>query len=294
MASATHDSWSTWLLDRRFGGDRAQYDEMMRFLAPVRERLLDNAQLREGDVVLDVGCGDGLIAFGALDRVGDTGRVIFLDVSEELLERARTLAEQAGVAERCEFVHAAAPDLRMLTDSSVDAVTTRSVLIYVPDKQRAFDEFHRALRPGGRVSAYEPINSYAYPEPGNLFLGYDVTPVRRLADRVKRVYEAIDVPERNAMQDFDERDLVRFAETAGFPEVRVELELQVKPLAGRDDWDATENRSGNPFVPTPREAIEQALSPQEAERFRAYLRPLAAAGAGKYRFAVAYLTAVKP
>jgi ubiquinone/menaquinone biosynthesis C-methylase UbiE len=47
----------------------------------------------------------------------------------------------------------------------VDAVTTRSVLIYVKDKRRASEEFHRVLKPGGRLSIFEPINSFTYPEP---------------------------------------------------------------------------------------------------------------------------------
>jgi len=60
---------------------------------------------------------------------------------------------------RCEFVHASAEDLSVLEDASVDVVTTRSVLIYVPDKRRTFEEFHRVLKPGGRLSIFEPINN---------------------------------------------------------------------------------------------------------------------------------------
>jgi arsenite methyltransferase len=57
-------------------------------------------------------------------------------------------------------------------------VTTRSVLIYVKDKRRAaFEELHRVLKPGGRLSIFEPINNFTYPEPPHLFGGSDVTPV---------------------------------------------------------------------------------------------------------------------
>jgi len=55
-----------------------------------------------------------------------------------------------------------ADDLLMLSDESVDAVTTRSVLIYVPAKGQAFREFHRVLKAGGQVSIFEPINAVAY------------------------------------------------------------------------------------------------------------------------------------
>jgi ubiquinone/menaquinone biosynthesis C-methylase UbiE len=78
----------------------------------------------------------------------------------------------------CEFVFASADDLSPLVDASVDVVTTRSVLIYVSAKQQAFKEFYRVLKPKGRLSIFEPINRFAYPEPPHIFMGYDITPVR--------------------------------------------------------------------------------------------------------------------
>jgi len=59
------------------------------------------------------------------------------------------------VAERAEFVRAAAEDLSSIPDASVDVVTTRSVLIHAQDKDAAFREFHRVLRPEGRLSIFE-------------------------------------------------------------------------------------------------------------------------------------------
>src|SRR5438552_1275327 len=79
-------------------------------------------------------------------------------VSEPLLDHSRGLAREKGVADRCDFVHARAEDLRPIADGSVDAVTTRSVLIYVADKAAAFHECFRVLKPGGRLSLFEPIN----------------------------------------------------------------------------------------------------------------------------------------
>jgi ubiquinone/menaquinone biosynthesis C-methylase UbiE len=79
--------------------------------------------------LLDRGAGDGMIAFGALERMGEGGKAVFADVSEDLLDRSRVLAEERGVADRCSFVLAPATDLSAIGDGSVDAVTTRSVLI---------------------------------------------------------------------------------------------------------------------------------------------------------------------
>jgi arsenite methyltransferase len=71
----------------------------------------------------------------------------------------RETAEAMGVSERCSFVRASAEDLTGIADASVDVVTTRSVLIFVADKDRAFGEFFRVLTPGGRASLHEPINA---------------------------------------------------------------------------------------------------------------------------------------
>src|SRR5436190_24368064 len=106
----------------------------MERLRTTRERLLDQACLAQNESLLDVGCGDGLIAFGALER--GAGHVIFSDVSQDLLDESKRLATDLGVADRCRFVVAAADDLSPIGDESVDVVTTRSVLIYVEDKAR--------------------------------------------------------------------------------------------------------------------------------------------------------------
>lgn len=160
------DRWSRWLLDRRFGGDAEAAERGMSFLRTVRDRVLERAQLGPGMTLLDVGTGDGLIAFGALDHVGDTGRVIFSDISEPLLDHCRAIATEIGVFDQCSFVRASADDLAPIASESVDAVTTRSVLIYVADKAAAFREFHRVLKPGGRVAVFEPINRQVETVPG--------------------------------------------------------------------------------------------------------------------------------
>ena len=103
---------------------------MLEFLYPIRDKVLSHVHLEEGEALLDVGCGDGLIAFGALETF-ETCRVIFSDVSEDLLHHVERLAQEMKVQERCRFVQASADDLSMLAEASVDAVTTRSVLIYV-------------------------------------------------------------------------------------------------------------------------------------------------------------------
>ena len=297
MTSAARDKWAEWLLERRHGGDVKARDATIQHLAPVRDRVLDAAGVREGDVVLDVGCGDGLIAFGALDGVGESGRVIFSDVSQDLLDRSRQLADEAGALERCEFVRAAAQDLGAIADATVDVVTTRSVVIYVPfeEKPRAFREFFRVLRSGGRLSMFEPINRFGYPEPEDRFFGFDVGPIRDLAAKVRTAYEGAG---EETLIDFDERDLIAFADAAGF--TTIELDYEAKFAKGDDPrwesaprWDVFIRGSGNPCAPTLDEAMARTLSLDERERFEGYLRPLFEDRKATMRSAVAYLRAAK-
>src|SRR5712692_4469659 len=135
MANPTRDHWAQWLLHRRFGGNPQRGKMMVEGLSKVRDHVLQQAKITAGESVLDVGCGDGLIAFGALDMVGEQGKVIFSDISQDLLDHCHALAQQMQVLDRCQFLQASAQDLSVVESQSVDMVTTRSVLIYVGEKR---------------------------------------------------------------------------------------------------------------------------------------------------------------
>jgi arsenite methyltransferase len=288
----TRDRWHQWLTDVRFGGDPAIREQILTgLLYPVRDTVLDKAQLKRGDTVLDVGAGDGLIAFGALDRLSPSGHVIFTDISQDLLDHCRAAAAAEGQLDRCSFVLASADSLTAVADSSVDVVTTRSVLIYVKDKAAALREFHRVLRPGGRISVHEPINVLMH-DPDRL-LGYDITPVKPLWDKVEALYQSIQPPGEDPMLDFDDRDLLHHAEQAGFAQIDLELRVTVKNQTQPIRWEQALRMSGNPLVPTLGEALDRTLSPEEITEFTAYLKPLVESGASRRRLAVAYLAAAK-
>jgi SAM-dependent methyltransferase len=283
------DRWAEWILNRRFGGDAEAAAASLEGLAKVRDRVLDRADLRAGETVLDVGCGDGLIALGALER--GAGRVIFSDVSEDLLDVCRELA--AGDP-RAEFVRARAEDLAGIADASVDVATTRSVLIYVADKARAFAEFRRVLKPGGRLSVFEPINSFGHPEPDGRWLGIDVGELWPLASRVRDRFDAM-AGDASAMLDFDERDLLALAHAARFESVDVALEARIERgrLWGREPppFERLLKTAPNPNAPTLEEVLDTELDADERERFLAYVRPRYEAGEMTGRSALAYLRA---
>ncbi len=214
------------MLGRRDGGSQDQRAITRDRLAPIRDRVLGAAEPLDGATLLDVGCGDGLIGLAGLERVGARGVVIFSDVSEALLEQCRRYVADLTEAARAQFVRAPAEDLSVISDASVDVVTTRSVLIYVADKPRAFAEFARVLRPGGRVSLFEPINRLMYPEPEGLFYGFRVHAVSDLAGKVTTRFAGGD-SYREAMMGFGDRDLARFADDAGFETVHVECHIDI-------------------------------------------------------------------
>ncbi len=295
MSETIQDQWAAWLLQRRHGGDTEQLQTMLRALASVRDQVLQHASLAAGETLLDVGAGDGLIAFGALPLVGEPGQVIFSDISQDLLDHCQALAGQMGLQDRCRFVCASADDLAPFADASVDVVTTRSVLIYVAAKQQAFHEFYRVLKPGGRISLFEPINRFAYPEPEHLFFGYNVTPIEALAARVKAGYGRLSkgaVSDLGPMMDFGEYDLLRFAEKAGFDEIHLETQVKIEPKKPAS-WDGFVHSAPNPLAPTLEEALQESLSSDEIERFINHLRPLVERGQGTERGALAYLWAIK-
>jgi len=264
--------------------------ELLKGLAHVRDKVLDRARFEPGETLLDAGCGEGLIGFGAVER--GAGHVVFADVSQDVLDVCQEVAENLGVLERCGFVRAPVEELDGVDGDSVDVACTRSVLIYVKDKKRAFAELFRVLRPGGRISLFEPINRFGMERRQQGFWGYPSDGVSDLAVRVDAVYAEIQPPD-DPMLDFDERDLLALAEGAGFFPIELELEAEIRSMEPRL-WEPFANSSGNPKIPTIAEAMEQALAPDERRRLAEHLRPLVEEGKGVSRTACAYLTATKP
>ena len=108
------------------------------------------AGIHEGEVVVDLGCGGGMDVFLAARNVGSTGRVVGIDMTAEMLERARAGQQKIGLT-NVEF-HQSTIDQLPLADNSVDCVISNCVINLVPDKSAVFHEILRVLKPGGRVA----------------------------------------------------------------------------------------------------------------------------------------------
>ena len=120
------------------------------------------AGLRQGEIVLDLGSGGGLDAFLAAHRVGPTGRVIGVDATLEMVERANENARKAHL-ENVEFKHAPIERLP-LDDGSVDVAISNCVMNHCSDKQRAFAEVYRVLKVGGRMCLSDLVTAGTFSE----------------------------------------------------------------------------------------------------------------------------------
>lgn len=107
------------------------------------------ASLKEGDIVLDLGSGAGFDCFLAADKVGKNGKVIGVDMTSEMVTKARENARQGGYS-NVEFRLGEIENLPA-ADSSVDVIISNCVINLSPDKKQVFADAFRVLKPGGRI-----------------------------------------------------------------------------------------------------------------------------------------------
>ena len=150
-------NWTQWLKQTRFSHmSEVQIQQTFNWLFAIRNIVIEKANIKAGDKIIDIGCGTGLLSFGGLEKFQDSVELIFSDKFEDCLLECKKLLEESNIKHNVTFLQSDCLDIK-LPDYSVDKALTRSVLVHITDKQRAINEIYRILKKGGTYCAFEPI-----------------------------------------------------------------------------------------------------------------------------------------
>lgn len=182
----------------------------------------EHAGLDDGQAVVDLGSGAGLDAFVARRIVGEKGRVVGLDFAAEMVEKARSNAEDLAV-ENVSFVEGEIEAMPLET-ASFDVALSNCVFNLVPDKERAFQETYRILRPGGHFCISDVVHRGELPDP-----------IRRSAE----LYAGC------VAGSMEEHAYLELIEAAGFEDVQVleRRRIEVPEAALPEDLSAEDRAS---------------------------------------------------
>ncbi len=294
------DVWSQWLLHQRHADDAAYGQVVQSIVAGYADRVLDGAQLRAGMTLVDVGAGEGVVAFRAIDRIGPSLRVILTDLSAPMLRYAESIAVKRNVRSQCTFCECSAENLSAIPDASVDAVTTRASLAYVADKKAALGECFRILKPGGCLSIAEPIlqDDAFYARALRRRVEDKSLPADRYL-RLLHLWRSAQFPDteeacaRSPIVNYSERDLLNMVRGAGFAQIHLQLHIDVTP-SPIATWEVFLGTSPHPWAPPLKKILDDRCTVEERQFFEQIVRPTVESGKSETTERAVYIQAQKP
>jgi len=280
-------TWTEWLKNSRFSYmTEEQKQQTLLWLSQVRDKVLDRANLKSDDVIIDIGTGSGLLAFGAYERLKEmnggrmssthrsgeaessglhsrsAGRVIASDAFKDCVEECLNFAKTCGLENKMDFIQTDASDTK-LPENSMDVVVLRSVLVHILDKSKTIKEFFRILKQGGRISIFEPIirkntKFYELMTPEN-YSNYQA---------LKEAEDKMVADENDPLMNFDEDSLKKDFEEAGFKNIDIEIVMQTSIYqVSKEMIEPWFNTPPSPGKPTVKEKYLQSFSETEVNEF---------------------------
>ena len=137
---------------QRYGWDKAAgYYEAFwqKQLYPAQKKLLEFANIKKGDKIIDIACGTGLVSFPAAEQTGDKGSVLANDISDKMVETGTAIAKEKKLSNII-FQRMDAEELQV-EDNSFDIALCALGFMYFPDPLKAFKEMYRSVKPGGHA-----------------------------------------------------------------------------------------------------------------------------------------------
>ncbi len=259
----TCKNWTEWLSKTRFASlTEEQRTQTLNWLQLVADIIINSARIKEGDTVIDIGTGTGLLAFKALEKLNGTGTVIFSDKFQDCLDSCQEFITSTKVSGNYKMLLSPADKID-LPDESVDKAIMRSVLVHIVNKQSSISEIYRILKKGGRFSFFEPVIR------SNTRYWELVRP-----ENIKN-FEAFKEAENSFMTDFedslcnfDENSIAENLDKAGFADGEINLDnVESKYIVSAPMIDEWFNNPPAPGRPTIKERFLRYFSAEDVNEY---------------------------